>query len=91
MFISGDQLSKDLIAYTNAEKYNPSLVRCVSEFATNLGTVQDYRDAQVSLLWFVYCYSKLLTNDYDVILITNDFNEIIKMHICSINDKICFY
>lgn len=43
----GDQIAKDLVDYTEAETLNPSMVRSLSEFASNLSTVQDYRQAQV--------------------------------------------
>lgn len=43
----GDQIAKDLVDYTEAETLNPSMVRALSEFASNLSTVQDYRQAQV--------------------------------------------
>ncbi|XP_062615893.1 CBY1-interacting BAR domain-containing protein 2-like [Saccostrea cucullata] len=46
----GDQIAKDLVDYTDAETYNPSMVRSLSEFASNLSSVQDYRQAQVTRL-----------------------------------------
>nr|XP_011422464.2 protein FAM92B-like isoform X3 [Crassostrea gigas] len=46
----GDQIAKDLVDYTEAETLNPSMVRALSEFASNLSTVQDYRQAQVTRL-----------------------------------------
>ncbi|XP_048752562.2 CBY1-interacting BAR domain-containing protein 1-like isoform X2 [Ostrea edulis] len=52
----GDQIAKDLVDYTEAETSNPSMVRSLSEFASNLATVQDYRQAQVTRL-----ESKVLT------------------------------
>ncbi|XP_022345487.2 CBY1-interacting BAR domain-containing protein 2-like isoform X2 [Crassostrea virginica] len=46
----GDQIAKDLVDYTEAETLNPSMVRSLSEFASNISTVQDYRQAQVTRL-----------------------------------------
>ncbi|XP_061189719.1 CBY1-interacting BAR domain-containing protein 1-like [Saccostrea echinata] len=46
----GDQIAKDLVDYTDAETHNPSMVRSLSEFASNLSSVQDYRQAQVTRL-----------------------------------------
>lgn len=46
----GDELAKNLVNYTEAETMNPSIVRNVSEFASNISTIQDYRQAQVMRL-----------------------------------------
>jgi hypothetical protein len=43
----GDELAKNLVDYTEAETMNPSIVRNVSEFASNISTIQDYRQAEV--------------------------------------------
>lgn len=52
--VLGDQIAKDLVDYTEAETLNPSMVRSLSEFASNISTVQDYRQAQVRIhSWFL--------------------------------------
>lgn len=43
----GDELAKNFVDYTEAETMNPSIVRNVSEFASNISTIQDYRQAEV--------------------------------------------
>lgn len=47
LFFIGDELAKNLVDYTEAETMNPSIVRNVSEFASNISTIQDYRQAEV--------------------------------------------
>ncbi|XP_033754764.1 protein FAM92A-like [Pecten maximus] len=46
----GDQLAKDITTYSEADSHNPSMLRCLTEFATNLSAIQDYRQAEVTRL-----------------------------------------
>ncbi|XP_060580436.1 CBY1-interacting BAR domain-containing protein 1-A-like isoform X2 [Ruditapes philippinarum] len=46
----GDQISKDLISYVDGETLNPSAKQHFSDFAHDLSTIQDYRNAQVTRL-----------------------------------------
>jgi hypothetical protein len=49
--VSGDQISKDLIAYVEGETLNPSAKKYFAEFAHELAAIQDYRNAQVLPYW----------------------------------------
>lgn len=46
-FLSGDQISKDLMSYVEKETLNPSSKKYFSQFAQELSAIQDYRNAEV--------------------------------------------
>jgi hypothetical protein len=56
--ISGDEISKSLITYTETESLNHTYKIGITKFAENLSAVQDYRQAEVRTMLYDTMYIK---------------------------------
>lgn len=54
--MTADILTTHVLSYADNENINHSTRKCLVEFAGNYGTVQDYRQAQVSCKRFLKHY-----------------------------------